>query len=111
MEDSLSHKDGELTIPDVRIKRGIYQGDSLSPLFFCLTLDPLSKLLMHQDIGYNIGKVRGLEAARKITSHLFMDDIKLYADSEKHLQKLIQVVHGYSNDIHIEFGLGKCMYY
>ena len=106
---TLSHKDGELTIPDVRIKRGIYQGDSLSPLLFCLTLDPLSKLLKHQDIGYNLGKTRGPEAARKIISHLlFMDDIKLYADSEENLQKLLKVVHDYSNDIQMEFGLDKC---
>ena len=107
---TLSHKDGELTIPDVRIKRGIYQGHSLfSPLLFCLTLDPLSKLLKHQDIGYNLGKTRGPEAARKIISHLlFMDDIKLYADSEENLQKLLKVVHDYSNDIQMEFGLDKC---
>ena len=67
-------------------------------------LDPLSKLLKHQYIGYNIGKVRGPEATRKI-----MNDIKLCADSEDHLQKLIQVAHCYySNDIHMEFGLDKC---
>ena len=78
-------------------------------MLFCLTLDPLSKLLKHQDIGYNIGKVRGPDSARKIISRfLFMDDIKLYAESQEHLQKLIQVVHDYSNDIHMEFGLDKC---
>ena len=37
-----------------------------------------------------------------------MDDIKLYADSDENLQKLIQIVHEYSNDIHMEFGLDKC---
>ena len=106
---TLRHNKGEITLPDVKIKRGIYQGDSLSPLIFCMTLDPLSKLIKDQDIGYNTSKTRGPDAVRKIISHLlFMDDIKLYADSDENLQKLIQLVHDYSNDTHMEFGLDKC---
>ena len=105
---TISHNKGEITLPDVKIKRGIYQGDSLSPLIFCMTLDPLSKLIKDQDIGYNTSKTRGPDAVRKIISHLlFMDDIKLYADSDENLQKLIQLVHDYSNDTHMEFGLDK----
>ena len=37
-----------------------------------------------------------------------MDDFKLYADSDENLQKLIQLVHDYSKDTHMEFGLDKC---
>ena len=106
---TLAHNNGEITIQDVRINRGIYQGDSLSPLIFCLTLDPLSKIIKDQNIGYNVGKVRGQDANKEIISHLlFMDDIKLFADSDENLQKLIQTLHDYSNDIHMEFGLDKC---
>ena len=106
---TLAHNNGEITIQDVRINRGIYQGDSLSPLIFCLTLDPLSKIIKDLNIGYNVGKVRGQDANKEIISHLlFMDDIKLFADSDENLQKLIQTVHDYSNDIHMEFGLDKC---
>ena len=50
---NLTHNSGEITIQDVRIKRGIFQGDSLSPLIFCLTLDPLSKLIKQENIGYS----------------------------------------------------------
>ena len=47
------------------------------------------------------GKVRGPDAVRKVRGHLlFMDDMKLYADSDENLQKLIQIVHDDSNDIH-----------
>ena len=42
---TLQHENGSITLPDVKIQRGIYQGDSLSPLLFCLTIDPLSKIL------------------------------------------------------------------
>ena len=41
----LYHANGMNEIPNVQIKRGIFQGDSLSPLQFVLELDPLSRLL------------------------------------------------------------------
>ena len=37
-----------------------------------------------------------------------MDDLKLYAEDEKGLEKLIEVVHEFSRDIGMEFGLEKC---
>jgi len=37
-----------------RIQRGIYQGDSLSPLWFCLALNPLSYLLNRTNYGFGI---------------------------------------------------------
>ena len=37
-----------------------------------------------------------------------MDDLKLYAASDEHLNRLIHIVHTFSNDIHMEFGLDKC---
>ncbi len=37
-----------------------------------------------------------------------MNDLKLYADSDEHLNKLVQTVHNFSRDICMEFGLDKC---
>ena len=106
---TLNHSEGELHIPDVQIKRGFFQGDSLSPLLVCLTIDHLSKLLKEEKIGYNIGKIRGDGAMKQIISHLlFMDDLKLYADSDENLNKLVQIVHKFSKDIRMDFGLDKC---
>ena len=50
----LKYEKGEINIPSVNIKRGIFQGDSLSPLLFILALDPLSRLLNNMNTGYNI---------------------------------------------------------
>ena len=35
------------------------------------------------------------------------DDLKLYADSDANLNKLIQIVHDFSTDICMDFGLDK----
>ena len=106
---TLSHAHGDITIPDIKIQRGIFQGDSLSPLLFCLAIDPLSKVLKKQNIGYDLGQVRGRNKKKEIINHLlFMDDLKLYADSDPNLNKLLNIVHKFSNDIGMNFGLDKC---
>ena len=60
---------------EVCIKRGIFQGDSLSPLLFILALILL--VLRKVKAGYNLGN--GLPT---IIHLLFMDDLKLYGKSE-----------------------------
>ena len=88
---------------EVNINRGIFQGDSLSPLLFIIVMLPLSILLKREEIGYKLGP------DGKLINHLlFMDDLKLYGRSEEDLDKLVEVVHVYSRDIGMEFGLDKC---
>ena len=88
---------------DVKLKCGIFQGDSLSPLLFCICLIPPTEQLNRLNTGYeeHIKKT-------KISHVLYMDDLKLIAKSEEELQKQIQTVKIFSGDIHMEFGLQKC---
>ena len=44
----------------------------------------------------------------KLSHLLYMDDLKLIAKSEEELQKQIQTVKTFSDDINMEFGLEKC---
>ena len=60
----------------VEIKRGIFQGDSLSPLVFVLALIPLSLILRKAKAAYEFS-----ESKEKINHLLFMDDLKLYSRS------------------------------
>ena len=110
MNIKLKHTEGEIHLPDVKVKRGIFQGDSLSPLLFCIAIDPLSKLIKKESIGYSLGKSRKKSDKMKdLISHLlFMDDLKLFAEDEKGIERLIEVVHTFSRDIGMEFGLDKC---
>ena len=45
---------------------------------------------------------------KKVSHLLYMDDLKLIGKTEEKLQKQMQVIRNFSDDIHIEFGLDKC---
>ena len=97
----LNHAEGSMTSRPINIKSGIFQGDSLSPLLFCLALAPLSSLLKATTYGY--------DAQGKTISHLcYMDDLKTYAKSDSQQAGLLNTVKTFSNDIKMEFGLDKC---
>ena len=88
---------------EVEINRGIFQGDSLSPLLFIIVMIPLTILLKREDLGYKWGP------GQKLINHLlFMDDLKLYGKSMMELESLIEIVRVYSRDIGMEFGMDKC---
>ena len=98
---NLYHVNGILKSRPLTIRRGIFQGDSLSPLLFCIALAPLSNLLNSSNYGYNVthGKL----------NHLFyMDDLKTFSKDDKQQEGLLNIVKTFSDDIMMEFGLDKC---
>ena len=88
---------------DVKINRGIFQGDSLSQLLFVLCMIPMSLVLRKVKAGYEWG-------TREFSlNHLvFMDDLKLYGMREKQIDSLVRTVHILSTDMEMEFGIRKC---
>lgn len=89
----------------IKIQRGVFQGDSLSPLLFCMTLLALS-VALRRGVGYMGGPPNN--RGHKIT-HLFnVDDLKLYAANEKDLRNMMQIVSEFSNDVGMSLGIDKC---
>ena len=48
---TLVHNEGVLETGSIKIKRGIFQGDSLSPLLFTMSLNPISQKLQRTRYG------------------------------------------------------------
>ena len=88
---------------EVEIKLGIFQGDSLSPLVFVLALIPVSLILRKVKVACEFS-----ESKEKINHLLFMDDLKLYSQSEKGLDSLVHTARVFSEDVGMEFRIEKC---
>ncbi|KAI5718661.1 hypothetical protein M8J77_024813 [Diaphorina citri] len=88
----------------IPIRRGIFQGDSWSPMWFCLSLNPLSNMLNSTNKGYSLNR----NVEQKITHLLYMDDIKLYAKDKDELRSMLEITSIFSSDIEMKFGIEKC---
>ena len=88
---------------EVGIRRGIFQGDTLSPLLFVVAMIPLSLLLNKKTMGYKFGK-----EGKKINHLLFMDDLKLYGGNREEVEGLVGVVLvGDIFDVCVSFLVGR----
>lgn len=90
----------------IQINRGIFQGDSLSALWFCIALNPLSNLL--NKTPQDAYKISSLTHPSTISHQLYMDDLKLYAATRKQLNNLLNITETYSEDIQMKLGTDKC---
>ena len=97
----LYHESGVVVVSNIAIKRGIFQGDALSPLLFILALNPLSLLINRRCRGYNF-------CGFHICHIMYMDDIKTFSSSHKNMVKMALLIEKFSSDIGMELGLSKC---
>ena len=89
------------TLGLVDIRRGVLQGDSLSPLIFAVCMVTLTKILQDAKAGYTLGGV-------KINHLFFMDDLKVYGKDKTETESLVSTVQLISQHIGVEFGIKKC---
>ena len=92
IENTMKHWATELTscgenLEKVDIRRGIFQGDSLSPLLFVICMVPLTKVLRKIRAVYVIK-----EGNLKVNHLLFMDDLKLFGKNEREIDSLVKTV-------------------
>ena len=97
----LYYSDGCVVVENIQFKRGIYQGDSLSPLLFIISINPISLLLNRRCRGYHM---EGLN----MTHVLYMDDLKGFCDGPESLKRMCHIIEDFTHDIGMELGLNKC---
>ena len=90
------------------IKSGVLQGDSFSPLLFCLSMAPLSLALNTSDLRYRTASGSKENLQLSLSHQFYMDDLKLYASSREDLQKLLEIVHTISKAISMKINKKKC---
>ena len=93
---------GQSRLGNVKIKQGIVQEDSLSPLLFVMTMIPLTLILRKTNIFYEVRK-----KGKRINHLLFMDDLKLFARNVNQIDSLVNTVRIFSEDIKMESGSSK----
>jgi hypothetical protein len=81
----------------ITINRGILQGNSLSPVFFCIALISLTHELNRSEYRVHVSN-------RKISHLRYVDDLKLIGKNEE-LRDEIRIATTFINDIKMEFGL------
>ena len=72
---------GGKTLAEVKIQKGIFQIDALSPLLYVIAMMPLSYILRKYTGGYEFAKLQ-----EKINHLMYMDDIKPFEENEKDLE-------------------------
>lgn len=92
MKNNIASKKGEhkALSKEIAIDRGIFQGNSLSPTFFCLCFTVISYHIRDLKLGYTLSAPNRRHASHIITHTLKMDDLKIYSTSHQLLKKVIK---------------------
>lgn len=88
-EIEIQTTNGPKSIP-VQLKRGVFQGDSLSPLLFCMCIAPLSRELRKRP-GFS-----SRYQAEPVKHMFFMDDLKVYEQDKETLDETAEIVEDVS---------------
>ena len=92
----------------LRIRSGVLQGDSFSPLLFCIAMAPISHAINSKKCGYTTASGKFTHTQLTLSHLLYMDDLKLYGSSAKDLTKLLKVVESISTAINMKMNTKKC---
>lgn len=86
----------------IHLKRGVKQGDPLSPLIFNLCIEPLIKKIQETTSGIIIGEEQHVAAIG------FADDLVLLAQDKKTAVEQFEKAHAYLNKMDMRLSLEKC---
>ena len=98
-------KGEKMTSRWINISCGFLQGDSYSPVAFCISEIPVWPLLQ-QSRGYKMGPPGGRDVSRPHS--LFADDLRVYQESHAILRDVNEVIVQASHDTGACYGVSKC---
>lgn len=89
----------------INIRTGFLQGDSYSPVGFCLSEVPVM-MMLRETKGYRMGPSGNREVVR--THSLFVDDLKVYQENHERLAIANEIIVQASHDTGACYGVKKC---
>ena len=89
----------------IKIRKGFLQGDSYSPVGFCITEVPITMMLEETD-GYKMGQPGKRDLKR--THRMFIDDLKVYQENHQKLEATNETIVKASMDTGACYGVKKC---
>ena len=95
-------KGEKMTSRWINISCGFLQGDSYSPVGFCISKIPVCQLLQ-QGRGYRMGPSGNRDVSR--THSLFVDDLNVYQESHEILSDVKKVIVQASHDNGVCYGV------
>lgn len=92
----------------MKVKCGVLQGDTLSPLLFCLTIAPVSYVLNRLNPGYRQRACMPGESPHIINHLYYMDDLKIYTECMDDLNDTMATVKTVSEALNLHMNARKC---
>ena len=89
------------TTAPIRLRRGVRQGDPLSPILFNICLDPLYCLLERDGSGWKCG------SSDPITALGYADDAAILSDSAVGMQQNLTLVKGWCDRVGLQLNVSK----
>lgn len=86
---------------DIGLRRGVKQGDPLSPLLFNLALEPMIEDIQRNKSGISLND-------RSISILAFADDIALIAKDAREAQQQLNAVKSYLQNMDMSLSISKC---
>ena len=93
---------------ELKVRNGLMQGDTLSPLLFCLTIAPISAWLRAHVGLYKTNMGPRSDGALEMSHILYMDDLKVYATSWEDLVEAKAGIKRIAGQLGLALNARKC---